>query len=417
MATTLPEKLYITFQYRKNANNESGLLGFASPYTKDAAFEKRKTTQDRWAYRDQGTVIIEDDTATITGENAAAIFIANCGPRIIENELLEGFEIAKNVRRCGWSGSGNVTWRITDPRGFDLEITSTNFASLVANTTMINGLIQGKCLWGREGSQNILLTENSEPYQAAIAHTKRASTKVSLKEVKIGDLVDFIHRDVAPNQLPAMYLGKFHAYFNKAIGDMDEYHYGLSAKQDYWFKGNDGKYFYIASLKLSSIVKAIDTPLDQNCVEDEINAYLQTGTLSSFITTPNFVRVQKLDKELSFRKEEFTGEKLSNGHWPTIAYSYARFKLAEYNGKQYTLHNGQRGNVKAIELYEIKPFDGTIKYLVTFSTPSGYNYWGSRKVETVSKVEVTEEMLDQIKLFDLYVEADGKSYKIQRWGV
>lgn len=48
--TVIPEKLYVTVQYRGDAGNQDGLPGFASPYTRDDAFVKRKHTQDTWAY-------------------------------------------------------------------------------------------------------------------------------------------------------------------------------------------------------------------------------------------------------------------------------------------------------------------------------------------------------------------------------
>ncbi|MEI7556192.1 hypothetical protein, partial [Candidatus Chlorohelix sp.] len=58
----------VTVQYRGDANNEDGLLGFASPSSKDAAFEKSKNTQDNWAYGYGSTVTIDDeDNCTVTG--------------------------------------------------------------------------------------------------------------------------------------------------------------------------------------------------------------------------------------------------------------------------------------------------------------------------------------------------------------
>ena len=155
MSTKIFDQLYVTIQYRKDANNESGLLGFASPYTKDAAFKKRKETQDKWAYGGGINVIIDaEDGITVEpgprvnpGWDASALFIANCYPRIVKNEPTEGFQLAKSVRRYGWSGSGNVVWRITDPRGFDLEISSENFASIINCCDLEKGTIKGKCVW------------------------------------------------------------------------------------------------------------------------------------------------------------------------------------------------------------------------------------------------------------------------------
>lgn len=109
----------MTIQYRKDTTTESGHLGFASPYTKDAAFKKRKETQDRWAYGYGTTVNIdENDDITVTGGgrqggyghmevDASTLFMTNCYPLIIDNNLIEGFQIAKSVRR---SGSWGRSW-------------------------------------------------------------------------------------------------------------------------------------------------------------------------------------------------------------------------------------------------------------------------------------------------------------------
>ena len=419
MATTIPNKLYVTIQYRKDAKNDSGLLGFASPYTKDSAFEKRKQTQDNWAYGHGTKVNIDaEDQITVEGEKAGEYFICNCFPRILDNEPLEGYEIAKSVRRYGWSGSGNVAWRITDPRGFDLEISSENFATLVANSTMVNGVIQAKCLWGREGSKNVLLTENSEPYQAAMEHTKRVSNKVSLKEVKVGDLVDFVHRDVDPKVLPAVFLGKFFNYYNQSIDNETRYHnteYQITGipKDHYWFQGKDGKYFSLASVKLSSIVKPADVALDKDVVEDQINEYLANNF--DGYDNPNFVTVKRLGNDITFDRVEFTGEKLTGGHWPTTKWTYARFKFAEYDGKLYTVHNNSNGHQNTPELYEVESFvGGVIKYAAVYTRPVGY--WNRSGID-FSKIPVDSSMLNNIELFDLFVVANGKSYKVHRFGI
>jgi len=86
--TVIPTKLYSTIQYRADSSAE-GKLGFISPYTKDAAFAKRKSTQDNWAYGYGIKVEISDeDDITVTGQgggnhragtwDAAALFMANC---------------------------------------------------------------------------------------------------------------------------------------------------------------------------------------------------------------------------------------------------------------------------------------------------------------------------------------------------
>ena len=282
MATTIPQQLYVTVQYRGDTNNESGLLGFASPYTRDAAFEKRKHTQDNWAYGHGITVTIDaEDNVSVTGEgssgygranwDAGALFIANCFPRIIPNEPQEGFELAKSVRRYGWGGSGNVVWRITDPRGFDLEITSENFASILNCAVVDHGVIQGKCVWGREGSRNVLLPENSEPYQAAMKQTEKVSKRVSLRDVQLGDTVEIISSQLGEDDQTHVYLAKYY-FIHSNYNDTSQYNLAGEYRERYVLQSKlTGEYQFLSSLKISQIVERTNAPREKADVAQELN--------------------------------------------------------------------------------------------------------------------------------------------------
>lgn len=143
-------------------------LAFATPYEDNAAFRKRKETVDRWS---EGYHKVKKIAA-----------------QTVDNVLMEGFRIAEDIRRIYWGG-GNVVWRVEDPRGFELEIPSSNLARILDCTTVINGVIQGKCIWGRDGAQNLLLPEKSEPYTEATANTARSKLSVSTKSISSGDTV------------------------------------------------------------------------------------------------------------------------------------------------------------------------------------------------------------------------------------
>lgn len=320
--TTIPKQLYVTIQYRKDANNEDGHLGFASPYTKDAAFKKRKSTQDGWAYGYGATVTIaEDDSITVEnggtrgglggGEkwDSAMLFITNCYPKILNNDLVEGFEIAKSVRRYGWNGSGNVKWRITDPRGFDLEISSENFASMIDCSTIENGVIKGKCCWGRQGANNILLPESSEPYKAASATTQKINNKLSLKDVSIGDEVELLNGDYKNEKLT--YLGAYKvieavAHYNTATGryasygDQQGLAFNKTQKDRYFFKRPNGEYYAQASPKIGSVtswaVPEAHATLTREDIAAKINAHLKKSSKGIYgCNMPIFVSVTKVD--------------------------------------------------------------------------------------------------------------------------
>jgi hypothetical protein len=155
-------------------------LGFATPEGKDSAAKKRKATVESWA-----------------GKNASYV--------TIDNVPTEGFRFVGDVTRSrDWFGSGASVWRVEDPRGFEIEITSGNLMMLMELTTIENGLIKGKCLYARDGAKNALLLENSEEYQAAFAQTTRmkSSDKFTLKSLLPGDLVTMV------DGTEAQYFGK-----------------------------------------------------------------------------------------------------------------------------------------------------------------------------------------------------------------
>lgn len=208
----IPENHYVGLQLRKenHVKNDAGkwvgtdvMLGFATPVASDKAYEKRKATVDSWAKNYQNAMANDDPRRA---------------GQVYPNELAPGFEIAKSVRRSGWNG-GNVVWRIVDPRGFELEIPSANLASILDCSTVVNGVIQERCIWGRDGSTNILLPENSEPYQEFVKLTQlkdQAESKVvSVKDLKPGNIITLASGEVVE------YLGKFYCVKHEYLDTMD----------------------------------------------------------------------------------------------------------------------------------------------------------------------------------------------------
>lgn len=159
-------------------------LGFITPDTGDAASIKRKQTVDGWVKSNQGY----RSTIRINTTN-------------IKNELLSGFKLTKSQRR--WTTS-NVVWRIIDPRGFEIEITSENLMNLLSDTTIINGEILGRMIYGRMKGNNVLLHENSEEYILAQKMTKLNSVILSTKDLNPGNEV------ILHDGRELTYMGKFY---------------------------------------------------------------------------------------------------------------------------------------------------------------------------------------------------------------
>ena len=173
MSIKFPDKHYVGFQARPS--HDEVPLGFMTPDGTDKAAVKRKETVDNWS-----------KSGGYYGRNEAQDTLP---AQTYENKPLIGFKLGRNVRHgYGW-GQGNVKWRIEDPRGFELEITSPNLAQIMGFCTIQEGEILEECIWARLGAENILVPVNSDVYVNAIKNTERMSKSASLRDLKIGDSV------------------------------------------------------------------------------------------------------------------------------------------------------------------------------------------------------------------------------------
>lgn len=169
----IPKHLYAGL---KNQDGEESRfpLAFVTPYEPDTkAFEKRLETINSWV---QG----------YSWQNKSGA--KQPEPMTLANAPRDGFKIADSIRRTGWNG-GNVVWRMVHPSGFEFEISSANLARILDCTTIKNGEIEGACVFGRDGAQNVLLPITSEPWLEAQKNTQRAAKKVSTRDAKPGDII------------------------------------------------------------------------------------------------------------------------------------------------------------------------------------------------------------------------------------
>lgn len=258
----IPKQLYVTLRQERKVEPDDSPLGFASPYEPDTSgFKKRQKTQLDWAYQvsyphttftihnlyrvnvyqnplslmysiddTSGEVKmfewVDDETLprleakendawlkqhlpdTYCGKSRQEVTDHPLAPKVLDNVPLSGYQLTKEVRRTGWNG-GNVVWRILDPRGFQLEISSANLARIIDCSTITEGVIMEPCIWGRSGAANVLLPMSSDICKAAYVNTERAEKKkIPLKEVSIGDHVK-IQESAKDEDIVYEYLGKF----------------------------------------------------------------------------------------------------------------------------------------------------------------------------------------------------------------
>lgn len=172
----LPTKLYVGVLNRTDRLP----LGYVTPYGTDTAAKGRINTIDSWVARNSRASGYKLPTS------------------IVENEPLHGFRISA----CSQGGAGSDTWRVEDPRGFELEVSGVNILNLLKTTTIQNSEILESCVWARNGSVNVLLSTESTEYVLAKSNTIAANNKASWRDVKPGN------RIVLQNNLRGIFLGK-----------------------------------------------------------------------------------------------------------------------------------------------------------------------------------------------------------------
>lgn len=184
------DEFYVGF---KAQGGNSLPLAFLTPFDGTAAFKKRKETVDSWA----------TTYGVVNGkyQKEAGIPAIN-----VKNEPLDGFKVAESVKRTGGWNSGNVVWRIEDPRGFEWEIPSPNLAQIITQTGIsAGGVINGRCIIGRLGSTNILIPEGTDLWDQMVSDVntrKERDTAKVLKDLRPGDHITL------KNGETGIYLGK-----------------------------------------------------------------------------------------------------------------------------------------------------------------------------------------------------------------
>jgi hypothetical protein len=176
----IPAKHYVGMVKRQT---EKIPLGFITPWGEDAAAKKRIATVDSWAK--QGHYGNKQLPAMT-----------------IDNVPMAGFKMTTDIRSSSYGGVDK--WRIEDPRGFELEITSHNLAQLLSVGMIDRGEIMDTCVWARSGQNNVLLSTNTEEYKAAVKNTEVAAMTADWKDVKIGNTV------LLQNNISGVWLGRMY---------------------------------------------------------------------------------------------------------------------------------------------------------------------------------------------------------------
>jgi hypothetical protein len=188
------------------------------------------------------------------------------------NTPLPGFTIVK-PGRSSWSGT-KTSWTVIDPRGFITEISSENLEQIISCSSISEGLIQERCVWGYDGAENVLLPVNSDPYALAQTNTNIISTVVPLKDVKIGDKV------ILHDKFEGIYYGSWNVimesnrYADSAVFDKTARRYLFK----YVNKAGATCYLSTSGMKVSRISEVADEEIPKDVARKELQAALDTRT-------------------------------------------------------------------------------------------------------------------------------------------
>lgn len=288
-------KVYVGLkeQHHREGEEAPPFLGFLTPYEENSAGRKRIETVTNWAQpHDQYRY------DPVKKEQYLFKKAEQIPPRILDNEPLEGFEICREVKRTGWNG-GNVVWRILDPRGFELEISSANMAKILTFATIEAGLIKGKCVWGRLGANNLLMPEGCPEYSNILPKaeefteaSKLRGKLIPISQIKIGSTISL------SNSTECVYLGKWNILIDgddKKLGNKVVVRHIVRVHTEANHMSWDS-YYAVAELKVLAIAKK---PGEQHDVSDLEKLFNRIKTFDTFGTatrvTSRLVCAGKID--------------------------------------------------------------------------------------------------------------------------
>jgi len=145
------------------------------------------------------------------------------------NEPLDGFVL--NRKAGGYSTGWNhrqTYCRVYDPRGFEFEISIPNLLYILenANSTVGKGL-DGKFIYGWEGTELILIPENAPEYKEMVKFTELQEKKVNKKELIPGGIY------VTSQNQKVVYLEDAYSYDSYGRRSESKVLWFLSKRTDY----------------------------------------------------------------------------------------------------------------------------------------------------------------------------------------
>ena len=345
LSINIPDEHYVTFTFR---DKDLYPLGFLVPEGKDQAAQKRKATADRWA-------------------NSSKVKVPS---KVFKNKPMVGFEIRKSVQYRS-RHSSKETWRIIDPRGFELEITNSNMEFIIDHCIIDKGEIISSCIWGRDGSENLLLPVDCKEYKEAAVNTDRLGKKASMREVKLGDHVTFKKGN------KGRFLGKYFKYMLN-ISEYDEIAepIDMSSAKVYVFINPDNTLQISGSVQVSEINKseAITEAEAEVLVNQLVNEATKKYRYSDAVVALCAEKIEFGDFEKEFVPFPSNQAASDDGYYHAIVNTgTAQRWIVDTRASTYS-YQKDNVTVSEIDANDIKNF--VLKYLLVWTS----SYYGSNRL-------------------------------------
>jgi hypothetical protein len=277
-------------------------------------------------------------------------------PLDFDNTPLEGFVLNKKV------GGGSSGWnhrqtycRVYDPRGFEFEITIPNLLYILENSNSIKGKgLEGKFIYGWDGTDLILIPENAPEYKEMIEFTKIQDLKVNKKDLVVSKVC------ITKDNKRVTYLGEF-----------DKYEWnGINSGKHLWF-GGDSLYSKINTLNIDNIKVITDE------ISTDYAKYLES------LSTNKYFKPEKIAKEVYVKITKEDLKDLSTYYWRSDTY-YLKDK-SKYIAVKIRFNNGYNYDLKTyINNYTITQLRGKDKIILTIPNIE----------ELVNKTEVYKKVVE-----------------------
>jgi hypothetical protein len=311
-----------------------------------------------------------------------------------DNIPLPGFTLYKNGRKN--YSSADSTWLIIDPRGYLVRITNKNLEDILHVTGITEGLIQQKCVWAREDSQTkmILVPTSSPLYIEASDNTELMDSRVSIKDVQIGDEV------LLQNKVTGTYMGVLSLY-----GPIDPY--DVNKKPQVFLrrqivKVSEGKYHYQTDLKILKVTGKTKNPITREESVALINADLLKGNAyfsnAPLMTSSGYYSTRGMIKHVSVHavpKLTMTFEEITRDEATSLFYNAALMSdkgmlvVEQANNQKYLIDypyystKVTPANIHAFAANKIHNLDAAADCIKYVETDSNFNnYYRSTKTKT-----------------------------------